>query len=83
MTEPKLCEEKHKRVDERLNDLEGTVETLVKNDAVNTTLISQLCKKLDGLTAAVWGLVLTLVVALLGFFFYSVQTGIFQNLGGK
>lgn len=86
MTEPKLCETIHKRVDERLdthdirlNNHSDEIDELKQSDAVNTTIISQLCKSLSALTTAMWALVLTVIGGLVGFFFYTVQSGIFNK----
>lgn len=90
MTESKTCELIHKRVDERLdihekrlNAHSEEIDKLTKSDAVNTTMIGQLIKKLDGLTTAVWALVVVFVGGLMSFFFYAMQTGIFEKIGGK
>jgi chromosome segregation ATPase len=84
MTEPKLCEEKHKRVDERLdthekrlNSHSEELDKLAKSDAVNTTMIGQLIKKLDSLTTAVWALVVVFIGGLVSFFFYAIQSQLF------
>jgi uncharacterized coiled-coil protein SlyX len=84
MTEPEVCKEKHKRVDEkledheeRLSDHDKAIEKLSKSDAVNTTLIGQLIKKLDGLTTAIWALVLVFIGSVVSFFFYAIQSKIF------
>jgi hypothetical protein len=73
-----LCNERHKVIDERLKDHGKQLDELTKSDAVNTTMITQICKKLDGLTTAIWALVLTFAGGLIGFFFYAIQTKIFN-----
>jgi hypothetical protein len=84
MTEPKVCEERHRRVDERLdtherrlNSHSEELDKLSKSDAVNTTMIGQLIKKLDSLTTAVWALVVVFIGGLVSFFFYALQSKIF------
>lgn len=81
-----ICIEKHKRVDENythhdnwLHEHEVSIDALQKSDARNTAVIANLCTQLGGLTKAIWGLILTLIVALLGFFFWAVQNGIIQK----
>jgi hypothetical protein len=82
-----LCAEKHKRVDERLDmhddtlqDHSGRIVVLEKNDATNTNEIKNLCKSIESqsgrigsLTNAIWGLVTGIFFALLGFFFWYIQ----------
>lgn len=72
MTEDNLCAERHKRVDEtldlhntRLNNHSEALDKLSIANATNTTLITQLFKKLDYLTASIWGLVLVILGAVL------------------
>lgn len=84
MAETTACDERHKNItatlethDRRLNALAGQLDELAKSDAVNTKIIEQLCKKLDGLTTAMWALVLTVAGGLIGFFFYAIQTKVF------
>jgi hypothetical protein len=80
-----VCTEKHKNIDnrfetheKRLNSHADQLDVLAKSDAVNTIMITQICKKLDGLTTAIWALVLTFAGGLIGFFFYAIQTKIFN-----
>lgn len=80
-----LCNEKHKRIDERLDvhdkrlDIHGEkIDTLEKSDAVHTNQIDTICKSMGGLTKAIWGLVTAIGTALIGFFFYAVQQDIFK-----
>jgi hypothetical protein len=79
-----ICEERHKGLDKvlethdrRLNAHSTQLDELAKSDAVNTKIIEQLCKKLDGLTTAMWALVLTAAGGLVGFFFYAIQSKVF------
>lgn len=77
----KICSEKHKRVDERLNhhekwlgDHEGKIDRLDRSDATNTEAIGSLCKQLGSQTNAIWGLVSTIAVSLFGFFVWYIQS---------
>jgi hypothetical protein len=62
-----LCAEKHKHIEDRLDKNDSQIDTLVKSDAVNTTNIKLLLK-------AVWGMFGTVVVTLLGFLVWYIQT---------
>lgn len=86
------CAAEHKRVDEkldshdkRLDDHDKKLEVLEKSDATNTNEIKNLCVGLDkqskaigGQTKAIWGLIVSLLLTLLGFFIWYIQ-----NLGTK
>lgn len=81
----KLCDEKHDNINKqfevierRLNDHSDSIKKLAISDATNTAVIQQLCKKLDALTASMWGLTIVLAGGFITFFFYAVQTKIFQ-----
>ena len=76
-----LCEEKHKHIEERLDaharklgDYDEKLDCLTKSDAVNTNEIKNLCKKLDKLTTALWGVVLAVLTAFGGFILTFIQT---------
>lgn len=80
-----LCVEKHKRVDERLDhhekwlgDHEEKIDRLDRSDASNTQAIDNLCKQIGGQTKAIWGLVSSLIMTLVGFFIFSIQKGLFK-----
>ena len=73
MIDEKLCSERHRRIDERLDNCEENIETLTRSDAVNSTEIKNLCKNIGSLTSAIWGLVSTVFVALFGFFVWYVK----------
>ena len=80
-----VCAEKHKRVDERLNhherwlgEHEGKIDTLEKSDATNTNEIKNLCSRIGSQTTAIWGLVGSIFMVLVGFFVWYVQ----NRLGG-
>ena len=75
-----VCEKTHERIDERLNhherwlgEHEGKIDRLDKSDATNTTKIDNLCGQIAGLTKSIWGLVITILTVLIGFFVWYVQ----------
>lgn len=82
-----VSEKEHTRVDERLNhherwlgEHEGKIDTLIKSDATNTNEIKNLCNGLDkqsqaigNQTKAIWGLVVSILLVLVGFFVWYVQ----------
>ena len=85
MLEDDVCAEKHKRVDERLEQHEiimkehdSKIDVLSISDATNTAVISNLCDQLSSQTKAIWGLVSMVAVSLLGFFFTIVQNGVIK-----
>jgi chromosome segregation ATPase len=84
MTDAKLCEEKHKRVDERLdthekrlNSHSEEIDKLSVSDARNTNEITNLCKQIGDLVATLRWLIALLVTTLGGFFIYAIQSKIF------
>lgn len=75
-----LCKEKHKTIDTELtrhsnwlNEHEKKIDRLDRSDAVNTTALENLCKQIGGQTKAIWGLVSSILMILLGFFIWYVQ----------
>jgi len=77
----KLCTEKHKAIETELTrhsswlgDHEKKIDSLEKSDAKNTTQIDNLVQSMGGLTKALWGLVLTIAGALLGFVIWYIQS---------
>jgi hypothetical protein len=64
--------------DKRLDNHGDRLDALEKSDAVTNVKIDNLCEKLDKQTKSINALIGTLVTALIGFFFYAVQQGIFQ-----
>lgn len=75
-----VCNEKHKRVDERfdhherwLGDHENKIDKLATSDATNTTEIKNLCNRIGSQTTAIWGLVGSIFMVLVGFFVWYVQ----------
>lgn len=86
VTMENVCNEKHKRVDERLETHEKRLNAhaeqldgLSLSDARNTTSLDNLCKQIADLVQTVKWLIGLVGSALLGFFFYAVQTGIFEK----
>lgn len=83
-----LCEKEHKSVKEKLDhhenwlgEHEKKIDALEKSDATNTNEIKNLCTGLDkqsqainSQTKAIWGLVLSIISVLAGFFIWYVQT---------
>jgi hypothetical protein len=67
---------KHEQIDERLDEHDSILKehgekigTLEKSDAVHSTQIDSLCRKLDNQTNAIWGLVIVLLTTLIANFF--------------
>jgi chromosome segregation ATPase len=84
MTEQNLCEEKHKRVDERLdthekrlNSHSEELDRLSMSDARNTNEISNLCKQIGDLVTTLRWLIGLLVTTLGGFFIWAIQSQLF------
>jgi archaellum component FlaC len=85
MTEPELCQERHKRVDERLetherrlNSHSEELDRLSISDTKNSTQIDNLCDKIDGLVTIIKWFIGLMVGSYVGFFFYAVQKGLFK-----
>jgi len=85
----KVCTERHERIDARFRDYDGVLEKhrdditgLKISGSKNETTIENVCKNLDGLTKAIWGLVLIVASSLIGFFIYAVQQGVFNKAMG-
>ncbi len=81
MVETSVCEEKHKRIDEkfethegRLNNHSERLDKLERYQSKAEEQVSQLCKKLDALVKAMWWAMGLVVSTLLGFFVWYVQT---------
>ncbi len=80
-----VCKILHKQIDEKFEEQDKkfaihdeNLMALNRSDATNTQSIISLCKQMGGLTKAIWGLVIMVATALLGFFFYVVEKGIFK-----
>lgn len=81
----KLCEEKNKRIDERLNEHEkrlnvhsNRLDILEQRGAAVDTRIELLCQQLQSLTTTLKWFIGILAGSFIGFFFYAVQTHIFK-----
>jgi hypothetical protein len=84
MTEPGVCQERHKRIDERLdvhdkrlNDHSKEIDKLSVSDARNTNEITNLCKQISDLVTTLRWLIGLLVTTLGGFFIWAIQTKLF------
>lgn len=80
-----LCEEKHKRLDERidthdkrLNDHSGRIDKLEQRGASVDAKIENLCEQLKSLTATLKWFIGLLVGSFVAFFFYAVQHNLFK-----
>lgn len=83
--ELKVCEEKHKRLEEkinvhdiRLNDHGKRIDTIEQNQSKIDTKIENLCDQLKQLVSVLKWYIGLSVGALVSFFFYAVQYGIFK-----
>jgi chromosome segregation ATPase len=84
MTEPNLCEERHKNIKEqlnthndRLNAHSKELDKLSVSDARNTNEISNLCKQIGDLVTTLRWLIGLLVTTLGGFFIWAIQSQLF------
>jgi tetrahydromethanopterin S-methyltransferase subunit B len=82
------CESRHIQIKEKLDhhdrwlgEHEKKIDDLEKSDATNTNEIKNLCKSIDNqnkkmgnLTNAIWGLVVGLFLAMVGFLFWYIQS---------
>ncbi|MDU4597207.1 hemolysin XhlA family protein [Clostridium sporogenes] len=83
--ELKVCEEKHKRLEEkinvhdtRLNDHAGRIDKLEQNQSRVDVKIENLCEQIKQLISVLkWYIGLT-VGALVSFFFYAIQHNLFK-----
>lgn len=76
-----LCEKEHKTVNDKLahhetwlGEHEKKIDTLEKSDATNTNEIGHLCKQIGSQTKAIWGLVVSILSVLIGFFIWYIQS---------
>ena len=81
----KLCEEKNKRVDERLdthdtrlNSHSQRLDKLEQNDIENRTEIKNLCEQIKSLVSTMKWFMGIIITAFIGFFFYAIQTHLFK-----
>lgn len=64
--------------EDRLNDHAERIRNLEKDQAITNTQIDNLCDKIEKQTKSINALIGTFATALLGFFFYCVQQGLFK-----
>jgi hypothetical protein len=83
-----LCDERVRAVNEKLErhermliEHDDKIDVLTKSDATNTSEIKHLCtsieaqnKKIGKLTNSIWGLVVSVMFVLAGFFVWYVQS---------
>lgn len=62
----------------RLNSHSKKIDSLEKSDVATRVKIDNLCEKLDKQTKSINYLTTTLLGALVSFFFYAVQQGLFK-----
>lgn len=82
---PDLCNEKHKRIEEkldaqerRLNNHGDRLDNLEKYQSRTEAMIENLCKRIDGLVTTMRWFIGLLVGALVTFFFYAAQRGLIK-----
>jgi predicted transcriptional regulator len=63
--------------EDRLNDHAERIRCLEKGQAVTDSRVDSLCEKLEKQTKSINTLTAAISTALIGFFFYAVQTHIF------
>ena len=85
MESTKLCEEKHKRVneildnhEERLNEHSKQIDHLNVSDAKHDTQIDNLCNKIGDLVVTTKWFIGLVAGGFIGFFFYAIQQTIFK-----
>jgi len=83
--ELKVCEEKHKRIEEkinvhdtRLNNHGDRIDKLEQNQASVNTKIESLCDQIKQLVSVLKWYIGLSVGALVSFFFYAIQHNIFK-----
>ena len=84
--EKELCEEKHKRIEEkleshehRLNNHGERLDNIEKDNRELKTEIKNLCENLRSLTTMMKWFLGAFGGALISFFFYAIQNGIFKK----
>ncbi len=76
----KVCKERHKAIDEKLfrhekwiGEHEEKLDNLERSDAKNTTQIENLTRAISSQTKAIWGLVSSIALMLIGFLIWYIQ----------
>jgi hypothetical protein len=70
--------EKIVELEEKVENHEGRIVVLERNDAVMDVKLGNICKTLDALTKTLSTLAVALFLALIGFVFWFIQ-----NIGGR
>lgn len=73
-----LLKEKLDTHERRINNHADRLDKLEIHEAARDVKIDNLCDKLEKQTRSIYGLIGTVATALIGFFFYAVQQGIFH-----
>ena len=73
-----LLKEKLETHEKRINNHEDRLDKLEIHEAARDVKIDNLCDKLEKQTRSIYGLIGIVATALVGFFFYAVQQGIFH-----
>ena len=68
------CKERFKAIDDRLNESDRLMSEHTTEIAVLKTNMNSLIKSINGLTKSLWGVCGTIIVTLLGFFIWYVQS---------
>lgn len=72
-----LFKEKLDTHEKRINNHADRLDKLEIHEAARDVKIDNLCDKLEKQTRSIYGLIGTVLAALVGFFFYAIQQGIF------
>lgn len=73
-----LLKEKLETHEKRINNHADRLDKLEIHEAARDVKINNLCDKLEKQTRSIYGLIGIVATALVGFFFYAVQQGIFH-----
>ena len=73
-----LLKEKLETNEKRINNHADRLDKLEIHEAARDVKIDNLCDKLEKQTRSIYGLIGIVATALVGFFFYAVQQGIFH-----
>lgn len=73
-----LLKEKLETYEKRINNHADRLDKLEIHEAARDVKIDNLCDKLEKQTRSIYGLIGIVATALVGFFFYAVQQGIFH-----
>lgn len=76
--EEKYIEEKLDTAESRLNDHAERIRILEKSQAVTDSRIADLCKTIERQTRGINALSGAIVSALIGFFIFALEQGLFQ-----